>query len=163
MTIYSPASEIRHTLVRLPEETPSLDLLGVRIKTLVSSADTGGAWALIDYTAPPLFRGPIPHWHGRTAELFHVLEGTLTMWLEGRTIHLPVGGSVLVPPGTLHQFSNTSPDPVRFLAQFSPGGLEDYFLELAELVAEEPIWPPADPSRVLALAERYDTYSPTAL
>jgi mannose-6-phosphate isomerase-like protein (cupin superfamily) len=162
MAIASLTSDIRTAIVRLPAELPTIDLMGVRVKFLVSSSDTVGAWALIDYTAPPLFRGPLPHWHGQTEEVFQVLEGTLTVRVEGKEFEVPAGGYALIPPGVLHQFSNETPDPVRFLTHVRPGGLEEYFKELFELVAQEGAWPPADPSRVLSLMERYDTFTPSA-
>jgi mannose-6-phosphate isomerase-like protein (cupin superfamily) len=160
MSIASPVAEAHTALVRLPGEVPTIDLMGVRVKFVVSSADTGGAWALLDYTAPPLFRGPLPHWHAETTELFQVLEGTLTVAADGQTHKVPAGGFALVPPGVVHHFSNESPEPVRFLTHLRPGGLEDYFRELFELVASEETWPPADPSRLRTLMERYDSYPP---
>jgi quercetin dioxygenase-like cupin family protein len=163
MAIASPVAENHTALVRLPGEVPTIDLMGVRVKFVVSSADTGGSWALLDYTAPPLFRGPLPHWHAKTTEVFQVLEGTLPVRAGGRTFEVPAGGFALVPPGVVHQFSNDSPDPVRFLTHLRPGGMEDYFKELFELVAAEGTWPPADPSRVHALMERYDSFSPSAV
>jgi mannose-6-phosphate isomerase-like protein (cupin superfamily) len=163
MAIASPISDIRDTrtaLVRLPEEVPTIDLMGVRVKVVVTSADTDGAWALLDYTAPPLFRGPLPHWHGRTEEMFQVLEGTLTVHADGVRSDIPAGGFVLIPPGVVHQFSNDTPDPVRFLTHVRPGGIDVYFQELAELVRNEAVWPPADPSRLRALMERHDSFPP---
>jgi mannose-6-phosphate isomerase-like protein (cupin superfamily) len=160
MAIASPVAETHTALVRLPDEVPTVDLMGVRVKFVVSSADTGGAWALLDYTAPPLFRGPLPHWHAETTEVFQVLEGTLTVSVDGQTHEVPAGGFALVPPGVVHHFSNDGAEPVRFLTHLRPGGLEDYFKELFELVAGEETWPPADPSRLQALMERHDSYPP---
>jgi hypothetical protein len=42
-------------------------------------------------------------------------------------------------------------------------GLEGYFAELAALIAASPVWPPADPTAVAALARRYDTFAPADL
>jgi mannose-6-phosphate isomerase-like protein (cupin superfamily) len=150
----------RAVLVRSVGEARTLEMLGVRITLLVTAEDTGGAWSLLEYTAPPRFPGPAPHYHERTSELFHVLDGELTMRLgedvsETRT--LTPGGLALVPPGAVHAFRNESDKPVRFLIQFTPGGPENYFVELADLIRSEPSWPPADMRPVAELAARYDT------
>lgn len=60
----------------------------------------------------------------------------------------------------LHRFSNPGAVACRFLVLVSPAGLEEYFAELAKLIAEEPNWPPADMGGVLALTARFDTFPP---
>jgi mannose-6-phosphate isomerase-like protein (cupin superfamily) len=158
MTAVSLAVADRAPLVRLPDEIYTLSLMGVRVKLLISSADTDGTWSLLDYTVPPLFHGPLPHRHARTTETFQVLEGTLTVRVDGRAFEVPAGGFALIPPGLVHQFSNDTPGPVRFLAHLHPGGMEDYFRELSDVVARERTWPPADPSRLLELMRRHDSF-----
>ena len=68
-----------------------------------------------------------------------------------------------MPPGTVHGFSNQTDAPARFLLIASPAGLENYFQELAELIKDEPSWPPKDMSKVVALMAKYDTFPPQAL
>jgi mannose-6-phosphate isomerase-like protein (cupin superfamily) len=135
-------------------------MLGVRITLLVTAEDTGGAWSLLEYTAPPRFPGPRPHYHERTSELFHVLDGELTMRLgadASETRGARARRPALVPPARIHAFRNDTGPPVRFLIQFTPGGPENYFVELADLIRSEPSWPPADMRPVAELAARYDT------
>jgi len=45
------------------------------------------------------------HWHrhDREDELFYVLDGTLLLDLEGRTVELAVGQALLVPRGVVHR------------------------------------------------------------
>jgi hypothetical protein len=59
-------------------------------------------------------------------------------------------------------FSNTTDQPSRFLGLAVPGGLEKYLEELAEMMANEPAWPPADMAPVMALMAAYDTFPPPA-
>ena len=146
--------------VRTPDSASTLEVLGVRIRFLVSAEETAGAWSLIEYTAPAHFAGPAPHYHARTTELFYVLDGQLTVEAAGDAQVLTAGGLVLVPPGAPHRFSNPSDQPCRFLVQASPGGLENYFPAVAELIKESPSWPPADMRPVMEIAQRFDTFSP---
>jgi mannose-6-phosphate isomerase-like protein (cupin superfamily) len=162
------AAAVPSVLSRAAAEVPTLSIapLGVTIRTLVASADTGGALAALEYTAPPRFRGPAPHWHATITETFVGLEGTLTLHAGDGEVALGPGAVAVVPPRAVHRFSNPGDAPARFLVLAAPGaGLDRYFAELAALIAASPVWPPADPAvvaAVAAVAERYDTFPPPA-
>jgi mannose-6-phosphate isomerase-like protein (cupin superfamily) len=138
----------------------TLSLLGVSITFLASAEDTGGHWSLLEYTAPPQFKGPAPHWHKRTTEAFYIVEGQLSMQIGERIIEAQMGSFVLVAPREIHVWSNPQITPCKFLVFVSPSGLEGYFDEVATLMQDEVTWPPADMSKVVALAEKFDTFSP---
>jgi mannose-6-phosphate isomerase-like protein (cupin superfamily) len=104
--------------------------------------ETEGGWTFFEYTVPPGFTGPTPHWHKTTDEAFFVLEGTLRFEVEGKTLDVETGGYARVPPGVVHRFSNPTDETTRFLGLAVPGGIETYFEELAALMASEPSWPP---------------------
>lgn len=140
----------------------TLSMMGVTISFLASGKHTDGAWSLMDYTAPPEFAGPAPHYHKVTMEAFYILEGQLSLVVDGVSTEATPGQLVIAPPGTVHFWHNPQPDPCRFLILFSPSGMEGYFEALATLMQEETSWPPQDMSRVTALAEKYDTFSPSA-
>ena len=143
-----------------PGEGKKISVTGITLFFKAVSEDTGGAWSLLEYTAPPKFSGPPPHWHKKMVEGFYVLEGTLTFRLDERTVKGDAGSFMLVPTGVVHTFSNAEETPCKFLVFVSPGGLERYFEELAELIKNEPAWPPADMSKVVALSRNYDTHFP---
>jgi mannose-6-phosphate isomerase-like protein (cupin superfamily) len=124
---------------------------GAAISLKSASEETDGGWTLLEYSAPPHFAGPPPHWHAKMEEAFFVLEGTVR-----------AGGYARVPPGVVHRFSNTTDQPSRFLGLAVPGGLEKYLEELAEMMANQPARPPADMAPVVALMAAYDTFPPPA-
>ncbi|MBK9603638.1 MAG: cupin domain-containing protein [Anaerolineales bacterium] len=143
-----------------PGAGPTLSFLGVNLAYKVSSADTAGAWALLEYVAPPKFAGPPLHWHKVTNEAFYVLEGVVTFRKGEEVFKGEPGAMVYIPTGILHTFSNQEDTPARFLTFLSPGGFEEYFKELAALAQSEPIWPPKDMKKLLALYEKYDNFFP---
>jgi len=144
-----------------PGEGRSLAVVGfVLLKTV--AGDTGGRWTMYEYTAPPGFAGPPPHWHKQTDEAFFVLEGTMRFELDSEPVDAETGAYARVPPGVVHRFSNLSDKPARFLGLIVPGGFEKYWEELGELMASEPFWPPADMGPLMALMARYDTFPPPA-
>jgi mannose-6-phosphate isomerase-like protein (cupin superfamily) len=118
---------------------------------------TGGAFCLIDYTAVAGFPGPPPpHVHHETVDSFHVLEGELTVRIGDETKTLGPGSVVLVPPETVHTFSNPGEVPVRFLSLMSPGGFEQYFRDLRDAFGDGP----PDVDRIGEIAGRYDIEIP---
>jgi hypothetical protein len=54
----------------------------------------------------------------------------------GRTVHASVGTSLFVPRGVLHATINPGTRPARYLAWFTPPGMEGYFAERAALLEE---------------------------
>lgn len=143
--------------VIMPDEARTLHVLGAQIRFLATSETTEGEFAMLDYTAPPRFPGPPPHWHAHTSEAFYVLEGVVTFTVEGRRIEAGPGAFALVRPGTVHTFANETDAPARFVGVISPGGFERYFDDLADLVAREGTWPPSDPAKLEAMVARHDT------
>ena len=143
-----------------PGAGPALSFFDVELGFKVSSADTDGAWALVEYVAPPKFAGPPPHWHKVTSECFYVLDGTVTFRMGEQVFAGEPGAMVYIPTHTLHTFSNQSDKPTRFLTFISPGGFEEYFKELVALSQSEPSWPPEEMGKIMALYRKYDTFLP---
>lgn len=113
----------------ITEVRTTLEVMGNSLRVLVSGDDTRGAYTLMDYVAGASFGGPPAHRHGFD-ELFLVLEGSLTLEVNGKTLVAKPGDHALVPGGAAHRFSNPNPEPARFLCVMSPPGFEAYFEEL---------------------------------
>jgi uncharacterized cupin superfamily protein len=132
--------------------------MGANIVLKAGGAQTAGQFLVADYTAPPGFAGPPPHWHKAMTEMFYVLEGTLEVLANDQRTELGAGGFALVPPGVVHTFANPSSAPARFLLVATPAGLERYFVELTAMAGAEAVWPPKDATALHALMARYDTF-----
>ncbi|HEX8053088.1 MAG TPA: cupin domain-containing protein [Thermoleophilaceae bacterium] len=120
--------------------------------------DDAGHFSLSETTAAPGFPGPVAHVHRTFVDSFYVLEGTLTVRLGEETLGLDAGTFALVPPGTVHTFSNPGDEPVRFLNLMAPGGFERY---LREVVAAATSGGPPDQALMAEIASRYD-FEPAA-
>jgi mannose-6-phosphate isomerase-like protein (cupin superfamily) len=159
------AAAAQSLLCRAAADAPTVHVaaLGVTVRTLVATGESGGALAALDYSAPPGFRGPAPHWHEGVTETFIGVEGEPVVRSGGVEFTLAPGTVVVVPPRTVHAFANPGAAPARFLVLATPGaGFEEYFPALARLIEASPVWPPADPGAVALLASRYDTFPPPA-
>ena len=75
--------------------------------------------SVIEERMPPGTR-EVRHWHARARQFFYVLQGTLTMEVEGRMHQLPARTGIELPPGTAHQATNDSGADVEFLVISEP-------------------------------------------
>jgi mannose-6-phosphate isomerase-like protein (cupin superfamily) len=102
-----------------------------------AEAETRGAYAVRENTAPA-GSGQVPlHRHLGAEEAFYVLEGELTVFAEDRTLALPAGGFVLVPRGTVHSLANRGAVPVRWLTLISPAWVSGWIQEEAAAVDDQ--------------------------
>jgi mannose-6-phosphate isomerase-like protein (cupin superfamily) len=146
-------------LVSLPGEGQKITVNGIEIFLKAPEQQTNGYWSMIEYVLPPSLPGPAPHYHKVTQEMFYILDGVLQLALDGKIIDAPAGTLVVVPQGSVHSFKNVSGNYVRFQVWFSPGGMEQYFIDVQELVRSEPSWPPSDMSRLFSLMAQHDMYA----
>jgi len=120
---------------------------GERFKIRVSSAQTMGAYSVIEIVADPGNGVPM-HIHSKEEEHFIVVEGTLDIANGNRRWDALAGTSVTVRRGVPHAWSNPSDTPLRMLVVFSPGQIDGLFRATAGV---------DDVDRITAIAARYGT------
>jgi quercetin dioxygenase-like cupin family protein len=86
----------------------------------VGEAETRGAYAARLNAAPPGFTTVPLHIHRNAEEAFLVLDGELTVQVDGRTVVAPAGAFALVARGHVHAIANLGTTPVRWLTLISP-------------------------------------------
>ena len=130
-------------------ERAGLGVAGMRL--VVPTASTGGAFAVAEFRGQD---GPwtVPHVHRHMEESFYVLEGTFKFTCGEREIEAGPGAFLLVPRGTRHVF-RAGPGGGALLTIFTPGGLEEMFLELGRL----PAGSITDPAVRADIAKRFDS------
>ena len=104
--------------------------LGVRYRTILTAAESGGAMSIVDSEAPA-GSGPPRHVHETEDEVFVVLTGACEFWLEGETFRKGPGETAFIPRGREHTFRVTDDGPSRHLLVLTPGGFEEFFAEMA--------------------------------
>jgi quercetin dioxygenase-like cupin family protein len=133
-----------------PGEGEALWFLGVLATVKASAETTGGAVAVIEHLAPRGTGSPL-HVHSREDERFYVIDGELTLWVDGETIVAPAGSFVFGPKGIPHTFIVSS-EEARFLLVTEPAGFEQFMRAAGEPAARLEIPPPAtEPPDVAAL------------
>lgn len=122
---------------------------GTTYRTLLSTAETGGAMSIVHGVAGPL-EGPPTHVHTGEDETFLVLSGEIDFDLAGTRFRRGPMETAFVPRGTPHSF-RTGPDGAVCITVLTPGGFEGFFAEMAAGAFELP----RDVSAVSAIAARY--------
>jgi mannose-6-phosphate isomerase-like protein (cupin superfamily) len=134
-----------------PGDGQVADMGSVKMRVLAAGeATTRRAFTLAEFTGGA-GDWTVPHIHRAMEESFFVLDGDFTFTCGEETIPAGEGAYILVPRGTRHMIR--AADGGRLLTLMVPGGLEDMFLELAQL-------PPGsitDPKVRAAISARYDS------
>lgn len=91
-----------------------------------------GDLSLMERTLPPGGRRPPPHRHTNCSEAYFVLDGRVSVVVEGEELTVGPEGFVLVPRGTAHTFGNAGDDEARLLVIHAPA-MDAYFAGLHEL------------------------------
>jgi quercetin dioxygenase-like cupin family protein len=111
-----------------------------RISVKLTGAETGGALAQV-VTDDPRGTAPPLHVHHHEDETFYVLDGELSVIVDGQEQRLSTGDYAVVPRGVPHAYLVRS-ERARMLVTFSPAGFEQVFVEIGvPAIGDEP---PAD-------------------
>lgn len=126
--------------------------LGVATMRLLIGADqTRGALGVAEFVGR---RGAwtVPHQHLGLEECFYVLGGAFAFEAGTEEFEASAGAFVMVPRGTRHVLRAVT-DEASLLVLWTPGGLEQMFLELARLDPDSL----TDPAARAAVSRRYDS------
>jgi mannose-6-phosphate isomerase-like protein (cupin superfamily) len=102
----------------------------VTVKLPVSAAE-GGRVSAAEFWMPAQF-GPSLHVHHAEDEIVQVLEGRVRFVCGESDVILEPGGFAYLPRGVPHTFWVQGDEPARILAIFTPGGVEQMFVESGE-------------------------------
>ena len=93
-------------------------------------------WHLVHTTVLSVIHERMPrgarelrHWHTRAHQYFHVIDGELTLEVDGATHRWSGGAGLEIGRGTPHQAINLSTAPVNFLVTSHPPGHGDRIID----------------------------------
>jgi mannose-6-phosphate isomerase-like protein (cupin superfamily) len=113
------------------------DFPGLGNRFVLRGADTSGQFALIEHTIPPRGLAAPMHVHEHEDEYSFVLSGRMSAQIGDEVVEAGPGDLVLKPRGVPHAFWNPGDEETRVLEIISPAGFEQYFADLAPLLAVE--------------------------
>jgi mannose-6-phosphate isomerase-like protein (cupin superfamily) len=86
------------------------------------------ALSVIEECMPP-GTSEVRHYHQRAQQFFYILSGEAVMEVDGQSKKLTAGDGIRILPRNLHQLSNPSSAPVRFLVISQPPSHGDRVIE----------------------------------
>jgi quercetin dioxygenase-like cupin family protein len=93
---------------------------------LITGERTGGAWWMGRFREDPGFVTTL-HVHHKTEEQVYILEGTLSVYIDGSWRELGPGTLGILPRGVPHAQGNRTDKPVHFVGSGAPSGFEQLF------------------------------------
>jgi mannose-6-phosphate isomerase-like protein (cupin superfamily) len=109
----------------------------------------GGDFSLMERTLPPGGRRPPPHRHTNCSEAYFVLDGLVSVTVEGEDLSVGREGFVLIPRGTRHTFGNAGAQEARLLVIHAPA-MDAYFAGLHDLWLRDKPPSPDDEQELMA-------------
>lgn len=102
-----------------------LDFGGSHARLLVSGVQSEGSYCMLEISSPA-GRATPNHKHQHEDETIHILEGELSVDIEGALHTLRTGETLLLQRGTAHQLINRSDRAVRYLVICAPAGFDQF-------------------------------------
>ena len=118
-----------------------------QIDLRIPAAATNGKMSVWESLAGPQ-EGPPMHIHTFEDEAFYVLDGTFQFWCGDESFVGGPGTTMLLPRNIPHTYRNIGETKGRLLVVATPGGFENFFIE----IERTGISAPAD---IAACAARY--------
>ncbi len=122
----------------------------------VSGEETDGQYAVVENLVP---RGDMPplHVHHEEDEVFHVLEGEVTLFLPGDKVALATGETFRAPSGVPHAYRVES-ETARLLVFCAPARFDGLVRAVSDPAPAEELPPrgrPLDADRLAAVAAQH--------
>jgi quercetin dioxygenase-like cupin family protein len=138
-----PDDDLQRTLTLASVDAPGVPCVAVAggaYTILLTGAQTGGRYTLIDMLVPP-GGGPPLHRHD-FEEMFSVLEGEIELTFRGEKQRAGAGSVVNIPANAPHAFKNLSDRPAHLLCLCVPAGQEEFFLAVGDPLESRSATPP---------------------
>ena len=103
---HSAAIVSHHDSIKWFEAIP-----GEQLCIRVHGTQVNGRYAIMENIAAPGTATPM-HFHAED-EIGHILEGTVTISIDGDVFNVSVGSIVVIPAGAHHAWRNRSNSPIR--------------------------------------------------
>jgi quercetin dioxygenase-like cupin family protein len=143
-------TSLQHVLA--PQDGEMVNLLALGVRFMIDGDATGRRFSLVEHPLPPRTLGAPVHTHRNEDEYSYVQEGRVGIQLGDEVLEAGPGDLVFKPRGVAHAFWNAGDEPARLLEIISPAGFEEYFREMAPLLAA----PDRDEAAIGEVVSRYE-------
>ncbi|MCX5376287.1 cupin domain-containing protein [Streptomyces sp. NBC_00091] len=128
------------------------------VRLLADNSSAGGFLSTMRVSLGQGSDGARPHHHGRSAEMFYMIDGTAQLLAGDKVVTAEAGDLVIVPPGQQHAFAAAPGESAEMLVVITPGVERfEYFRHLERIR-----YGTMPPESLLEVQELYDTYFGTS-
>ncbi|MCI0454117.1 MAG: cupin domain-containing protein [Candidatus Dadabacteria bacterium] len=144
---FLPEAEVTVPIIHPPGSGKVVGVLRDKSTFKVLSAQTGGAYAILEQQIPA-GHGPPLHVHRHETEIFYILEGQFELTVGGQKIAASEGAIAVCPRNMPHTFRNIGTTIGKLLLTVIPGHFANYFVEVDGI-------PDNDRNAIKALCAKY--------
>jgi quercetin dioxygenase-like cupin family protein len=139
----SGSNDGRKAVVLAPGEGRAYPMGRIDAVFKADQHETAHRYSISEWWLDPHTEGPGAHSHPED-DVFYVLEGTMSLFVDGAWIDAPKGSFVLAPGGTMHDFGNRSSERAGMLNITAPGTFEEHMPGIAAWFTERDAVNPPD-------------------
>lgn len=136
-TMNHPHAAPRLPVVLLPGQGRSYPMGRISAVFKADGMETESRYSVSEWWLEARTQGPGLHSHEED-DLFYVIEGTMSIYVDTAWIDAPKGSFVLIPGGMTHDFENRSDARAGVLNFSAPGPFEPAMPAIAEWFAKHP-------------------------
>jgi quercetin dioxygenase-like cupin family protein len=129
---------VRKALILAPGQGRLYSMGRMRAIFVADTAETDSRYSVSEWWLEPNTKGPGSHSHPED-HVFYVLEGTVSIAIDGEWSHAVQGWYALIPGGTPHYFENHGSARCGFISLNVPGGFELKLPGIVEWFAANPL------------------------
>ena len=122
--------------IRSAEQGRVYEMGRMRAVFKADGEETAERYSISEWWLEPRTRGPGVHVHSDD-HIFYVIEGTLSLFVDGRWSDLEKGGCAFIPGGAPHDFQNRGRVRAGFINLNVPGGFEEAMPAIAAALSAE--------------------------
>jgi quercetin dioxygenase-like cupin family protein len=128
----------QESLVVKPDDGRKYDMGRMQAVFFADAEQTGNRYSISEWSLEARTEGPGAHSHPED-HIFYVLQGTLSLLIDGQRTDAPRGSYALIPGGTSHDFSNRGAEACKFISINTPAGFEQMMPQLVKWFSDNPL------------------------
>ena len=121
-----------------PDQGRTYDMGRMQAVFFADGEETDGRYSISEWSLEANTQGPGEHAHPDD-HIFHVLDGTLSLVINGVRRDAVRGTYTVIPGGIPHDFSNFGSETCRFISINIPAGFEQMMPQLVNWFADKPL------------------------
>lgn len=124
-------------VVLFPGEGRSYPMGRISSVFKADKTEIGSKYSVSEWWLEPNTKGPGIHSHPED-DLFYIIDGVMSVYVDGRWIDAPHGSFILIPGGVEHDFENRNDHRAGLLNFKIPGDFEEDMPGIAQWFEENP-------------------------